>query len=208
MPRRASLSPTWMPVLSRLWRSLPQTPSCAPPLQAREPGGGALASEQLLAVAVDHGGGFSAPGLEDRRQFDAGGDHVLGGADPGAVPGKAVDHRRPKLGPAGHLLEVARDLARVEALADAAALVHRGRQTNLRCHRQRKSSVPTFIARDHCRDDRPHDGQTLAHELGSQRREVRTPRVRLTLALRVALDRAERPARRTACQCRERKISE
>ena len=47
----------------------------------------------------------------------------------------------------------------------------------------------------------------VARELGGRRREGKTPRLRLTLPLRVALDRAERDARRIARQRRERKIS-
>ena len=45
----------------------------------------------------------------------------------------------------------------------------------------------------------------VIRDLHRQRREGKTSKLRLTLPLRVALDRAERDARRTARQCRERK---
>ena len=46
----------------------------------------------------------------------------------------------------------------------------------------------------------------VIRDLRRQRREGKTSKLRLTLLLRVALDRAERDARRTARQCRESKI--
>ena len=46
----------------------------------------------------------------------------------------------------------------------------------------------------------------VIRDLGRQRRGGKTSKLRLTLPLRVALDRAERDARRTARQCQERKI--
>ena len=68
-------------------------------------------------VAVDHGGGLPSPRLEDRRQLDAGDDHVLGRADPCAVAGEPLDNRRRQIRTraARHSLEDARHLARVSS---------------------------------------------------------------------------------------------
>ena len=62
-----------------------------PALQPGELRRPAAARHEPLAVAVDHGRRLPPPGLEDRRELDPRGDHVLRGADPGAVSREAVD---------------------------------------------------------------------------------------------------------------------
>ena len=47
----------------------------------------ATPGQQSLAVALDHAGALPAPGLEDRRQLDPAGDHVLNRSHARAVPG-------------------------------------------------------------------------------------------------------------------------
>ena len=96
--------------------------SCAP-LQPGEPGGATLARQQLGAVAADHGGRLPAPGMEDRRHLDAGADHVLGRADPRAVPRQAVDHIGGQSRRARHRLEDARHLAGRQGREDQEATV-------------------------------------------------------------------------------------
>ena len=70
--------------------------------------------------------------MEDRRQLDTGGDHVLGRTDPGAVPREARGHRFRQAGLARHRLEDARHLAGVEPLADPPALADRAEQPSFR----------------------------------------------------------------------------
>ena len=97
-------------------------------LQPGELGRPAAPREQTLSVAVHHGGGLPSPGLEDRRQLDARGNHVLRRADPSAVPGQALHHRRRQAGLARHRLEDPWDLARVEPLTNPPALADRAEQ--------------------------------------------------------------------------------
>lgn len=66
--------------------------------------------------------------LEDVRQPDAGGDHVLRRADQSTVSREPLDQRFWRSDPACHLLEDARHMAKFEPLAERAALVHRAEQ--------------------------------------------------------------------------------
>ena len=87
--------------------------------------------QQPFPVAVDHARALPPPRLQDGRQRNATGDHILHRPDARAVPGQRVDDVVGKPGVSRHPLVNARHLARAESLPHRAVLPHRPKQPPL-----------------------------------------------------------------------------
>ena len=106
-------------------------PPPPPPLSRAYAAAQAAARKEPLAIGVDHRRRLSSPRVQYRRELYPCCNHVLRGPHPRAVPQEPLDQLQSEPRPARHRLEDARDLTRIEPLAEGAAPGDRAKEPPL-----------------------------------------------------------------------------
>ena len=93
--------------------------------------GAAAPGQQPFPVALDHARRLPPTRLQDGRQLDAAGDHILNRPDPRAVPGQGAHDLVEKPSTSRHPLVDARHLARVQFFPYCAILPSKGKRKEI-----------------------------------------------------------------------------